>query len=83
MSTRPNPLHRFALVSVHTSCCCFAVDGDETDNKDHKFNSDVDKKNFFYPNDGSKNNYDGGNVDECDDDGDFDNGSADIDKKWQ
>ena len=38
---------------------------------------------FFYPNDGAKNNYDGGNVDECDDDGDFDNGSADIDKKWQ
>ena len=23
MSTPPNPLHRFALVYVHTSCCCF------------------------------------------------------------
>ena len=63
-----------------------AVDGGETDNKDHTFNSDVDRVFyflFFYPNDGAKNNYDGGNVDECNDDGDFDNGSADIDKKWQ
>lgn len=32
-----------------------AVDGSETDNKDHTFNSDVDKFLFcFYPNDGAK-----------------------------